>query len=313
MPVIIGSARIDENGNEHSGKAGDQTGHEVETQEWYLHPYGWIVIRPKSKAVADLIAADMEYACDNNMVGYDQWQHLTLYNEAKKYGFNIRFVNVPVETHCASLIRVCIAYAGTVEHITVLINCPEFYTGNEVSVLSSTGEFDILRDPKHCESCDFLRRGDILVTQKKGHTVVVLTNGGEEDDDLEPIGAYKTTGAVYIRKGPGTQYKDLGVIPKGAVVDVHSISDGWARCTYNNVSGYASMKYLTEIDRRYVTTGNVWMRKSPGVVGFPIMVIKRDSFVLATGRSASVLGTPWYEVIYDGKTGWCSSKLLKKC
>ena len=55
-PVIIGSARHDEFGGIGYGsnvKPGDQTGSECETQEWYLHEYGWTVIRPKSQEVAE--------------------------------------------------------------------------------------------------------------------------------------------------------------------------------------------------------------------------------------------------------------------
>lgn len=37
MTLIIGSARIDENGNLKNGKAGDQTGKEVCTQSYYMH------------------------------------------------------------------------------------------------------------------------------------------------------------------------------------------------------------------------------------------------------------------------------------
>ena len=45
MAVKIGSARIDENGNARGGKAGDQTGKEVSTQNWYKHSKGWRVFR----------------------------------------------------------------------------------------------------------------------------------------------------------------------------------------------------------------------------------------------------------------------------
>ncbi len=41
--VKLGSARIDENGHATGGKAGDQTGKEVSTQNWYKHNKGWRV------------------------------------------------------------------------------------------------------------------------------------------------------------------------------------------------------------------------------------------------------------------------------
>ena len=52
MAVKIGSARGDENGGAHGGKAGDQTGREVSTQNWYKHSKGWVVLRAKDPNVA---------------------------------------------------------------------------------------------------------------------------------------------------------------------------------------------------------------------------------------------------------------------
>lgn len=171
MAVKVGSARHDENNKLRGGKAGDQTGIEVSRQNWYLHKKGWVVIRPKDPKVRRLIAQDMEYACDNPNIGYDQSQNSTLYNAAKKVGFDCSKVNTPVETDCSRLVRVCLAYAG--------INVPVFYTGNEVDTLEKTGLFEILTSPKYTESSDWLIRGDILCTKVTGHTVIVLNDGAK--------------------------------------------------------------------------------------------------------------------------------------
>lgn len=175
MAVRVGSARHDENDKLKGGKAGDQTGVEVSKQNWYLHKKGWIVIRPKDAKVRELIAQDMEWACENPNIGYDQSQNQTLYNEAKKYGFNCSMVKIPCETDCSRLVRVCLAYAG--------IHTPVFYTGNEVEVLKKTGKFDILTSDKYCKSSQYLLRGDILCTKTTGHTVIVLTNGSKVSND----------------------------------------------------------------------------------------------------------------------------------
>lgn len=180
MAVKVGSARHDENDNLRGGKAGDQTGIEVSTQNWYLHKKGWVVIRPKDAKVRELVAQDMEYACENPNIGYDQSQNYTLYNEAKKYGFNCSMVKTPCETDCSRTVRVCLAYAG--------IHVPVFYTGNEVEVLKATGKFEILTSPKYTESSDYLLRGDILCTKVTGHTVVVLTDGAKAKTD--PVSTY---------------------------------------------------------------------------------------------------------------------------
>ena len=169
--VKVGSARHDENNKLRGGKAGDQTGIEVSRQTWYKHKKGWVVIRPKDPEVREKVAQDMEYACDNPNIGYDQGQNYTLYNVAKKYGFDCSKVDVPCETDCSRLVRVCLAYAG--------IKVPVFYTGNELGTLNNTGKFEILKTAKYCESSDYLLRGDILVTKVTGHTVVVLSDGAK--------------------------------------------------------------------------------------------------------------------------------------
>lgn len=169
--VIIGSARIDENGKAVGGNAGDQTGKEVSTQEWYLHIKGWYVIRPKRKDVAEKIAYAMQAACDNPNIGYDQNQRYTAYDWCK-YNNNGNFdpakITVKVEVDCSALVRLCLAYAG--------IFVGDFYTGNQFEVLMATDAF-IDASGKAGRNQDYLMRGDILVTKSTGHTVVVLTNG----------------------------------------------------------------------------------------------------------------------------------------
>ena len=172
--VIIGSARIDENGNASGGKAGDQTGKEVSIQEYYDHKKGWRVIRAKDAAVREAIAQDMEWACANDYIGYDQGQNQTLYNVAQYVGFNCALVATPCETDCARLVRVCVLYAG--------VRVKDFYTETEAEKLLATGAFEEVFVPLPLG----LLRGDILVTPVKGHTVVALTNGdgttGKETD-----------------------------------------------------------------------------------------------------------------------------------
>ena len=56
MAVIIGSARQDENGKAYGGQAGNQSGREISTQNWYLHPKGWRVLRAKDAGVGQRLA-----------------------------------------------------------------------------------------------------------------------------------------------------------------------------------------------------------------------------------------------------------------
>ena len=54
-----------------------------------------------------------------------------------------------------------------------------------------------------------------------------------------------TNGATLaLRSGPGTQYGIRAKMPRGSVVEVYSISNGWANLSYNGTRGYASAQYL---------------------------------------------------------------------
>ena len=173
MAVKVGSARIDENGKTHGGKAGDQSGKEVSTQAWYRHKKGWRVLRCKSADKADKIARAMQAACDNANIGYDQYQRDTLYNLAKTVDFDPAKIKTPCETDCSALVRVCCAYAG------VMVG--NMRTTNEAKILLASDEFEELKGAKYTDQSAYLRRGDILVTRTQGHTVVVLTDGAKAE------------------------------------------------------------------------------------------------------------------------------------
>jgi peptidoglycan hydrolase-like protein with peptidoglycan-binding domain len=96
------------------------------------------------------------------------------------------------------LIRVCCCYAGII--------VGDFNTASQVSILSKTGKFDIIRDKKYTKVQDYLLEGDILVTETKGHTVAALSNGAKATTSSS-----KPTLASYtIKKGnKGSQVKTL--------------------------------------------------------------------------------------------------------
>ena len=54
-----------------------------------------------------------------------------------------------------------------------------------------------------------------------------------------------TNGATLaLRSGPSTNYGIKARMPRGSVVEVYSISNGWANLSYNGTRGYASVAYL---------------------------------------------------------------------
>ena len=192
MAVIIGSARGDENGGARGGKPGDQTGGELSTQKWYKHSKGWLVFRPKSMAAAEKIAWDMQAACDNPCIGYDQDDRLTLYYLAEHEDFNCADITTDCETDCSALLRVCCAFGG--------IMLPNFNTAAEPRVLRDSGAFEELVGAKYSDSPDYLRRGDILCTATQGHTAVVLSDGDK---------AYSTGDRTLRRGDKGEDVREM--------------------------------------------------------------------------------------------------------
>lgn len=232
---MIGSARIDENGAAHGGKAGDQKqGKEVSTQEWYKHSKGWRVFRCKDPEKAEIIAKIMEWACASDLIGYDQYQRNTLYNELKKSGFGGEPVlSKAVETDCSALVRVCLAFAG----IDV---SADFYTGGMANQMLATGEIVELTGSRYTETPDCLRRGDILVTKTKGHTVVALDDGEKCRD-----GFAVKPGTWRIRTGPGREYPTIGYAAGGDRLPEID-AEGWAAVEYNGAVCWISRSALEE-------------------------------------------------------------------
>lgn len=156
--VIIGSARSSYGHPE----GGDQNGKEVSTQEFYLPSCSyWIGFEPISDELGNQIADNMQAACDNNNYGYNQPYRITGRQAYVKYG-SIRGVKEPCCVDCSSLVNLCLYASGH--------NVANFNTASEPSVLRNTGLF---KEIKVTKASDIKKRGTILVTPTKGHTVVV--------------------------------------------------------------------------------------------------------------------------------------------
>lgn len=312
MSVKVGSARSDENRKAYGGKAGDQTGREVSTQDWYLHGKGWRVFRAKDPAKAEKIARCMQAACDNRHVGYDQWQRNTLYTAAEPLKFDVAKVTKDVETDCSALVRVCCAYAG-------ILGLPaDFRTGNMPSNLLKTGAFTELVGSKYTASSDYLRRGDILVTRTSGHTVVALSNGpkaepaapevpglrrGDKGDDVRAMQR-----ALLIWDGDCLLVYgadgDFGSETETALKLFQASKGLPATGIYDT----ATERALTGIGRPQtvlVTGGSVYVRSAPNTDGRILGVVHQGDTLPYQGQDSE---NGWHLVEYLGENAWISGK-----
>lgn len=254
MGILVGSARIDENGKIANGRAGDQTGREVATENFYVHPKGWNIIRAKNASHAGLIATKMIQACNNANIGYDQNQRLGVIS-------NGIGTTKPTECDCSSLVRACVKEATGKDP-------GNFNTSSEKATLLRTGLFE---DAGSYVSGTKLYNGDILVTKTKGHTVVVVSGANvrssgnipstnnspnkvdaAESLDKKLAGTYRTTANLNLRAGADRNKVSLAIIPKGGRVECYGYyaTTGdvkWLYVSYNNLTGYCSSKYLSKV------------------------------------------------------------------
>ena len=325
MAVIIGSARSDENGKAHGGRAGDQTGREVSTQNWYKHSKGWVVLRAKDPKKAAKIAQAMRGYCANDNVGYDQYQNQTLWVAVKDKGFDPAKLTVKCETDCARLVRVCCAYAG--------IMAKDFYTATEAAYLMDTGEFVKFTSSKYTDQDDYLGAGDILVTKTKGHTAVVLTNGSRYDGEVEEPSA--PLGSRILRDGDeGKDVEDLQRRLKAAGYDPGEVDGEYGPNTEAAVRalqkdagilvdgefGPDSLKALTALevdddapeteDRPstgsvLISGGDAYLRTGPGT-SYDKAGVAKSGDKLAYANEDN-----WVPVLVGGRILWVSGKYAK--
>ncbi len=208
MNVIIGSARIDENGKLQGGTQGDQKQisapdlkGEVSQQNFYIHKKGWIVLKPKSAALGEKLSKAMIYACNNKNIGYDQSKRLNIIKDGTHS-------SKPTSCDCGTLVRVCVIEASGIDP-------GNFDTSGEKKALLKTNLFDCYEYTPGAK----LVTGSVLVTKTKGHTAIVTLGETNTEETMRQTIRYGSKGedVLYLHK----QLKKLkyGVNPKSDYFD----------------------------------------------------------------------------------------------
>ena len=130
---------------------------------------------------------------------------------------------------------------------------------------------------------------------------------------------YYAKANLNLRKGAGTSYMVLKTIPAGEKVTKLSSSNGWAKVTYNGLTGYCSESYLTKTNSSqqnsstpkttyYVNTDFLNVRTGAGTSYKVYKKIYRGASVVVTKNRSD----GWSEISMDGKTYYVSSQYLSK-
>lgn len=214
MAITIGSARHDENGK-LNGNVGDQLQNgsgndfkgEVSMQDFYVHKLGWDVIRFKNVAYRHKCAERMVAACNNEKIGYSQNQRAKIWED----GIDSR---KKTNTDCSMLIR-RIFYEATG------IDPGNFTTANEKSALEATGLVTTFK----FKNRDELMTGDILVSCKKGHTVVVVLGKSPEEPKVTYYPKYTGKGTSIVSALATVGEKDTSMNHRKKIAAANGIKD----------------------------------------------------------------------------------------
>ena len=278
------------------------------------------MLRARDAGTRDKIARCMQAACDNPSIGYDQYERNSLYNAAQEYGFDVSKVTKNVECDCSALVRVCCAYAGIMIPVS-------FRTTDEASVLVATGAFDKLTDDLHCRKSTNLLRGDILVTKTQGHTVVVLSDGENAAQELNP----PALGSRLLKRGSaGADVRELQdrLIRLGYDVGASGADGDFGKATEEAVKAFQTADGLTadgEYGKKtHEALTEAW-EKAQADPNKQTVVITRDcvnircgngtqyAIVAMAGKDMSfeyvaTAANGWHAVVVSGQVGWVSGK-----
>jgi len=133
-----------------------------------------------------------------------------------------------------------------------------------------------------------------------------------------------TTSAVNFRIGPGTDYAILTVIPGGDAVEVLGSSEnGFYPVRYNDATGYVSGQYLaledgSSVDTSvstggptgvaYVIDGALNLRSGASTWTGVLVVMPDAASLELTGSTSN----GFYEVVYNGQTGWAYGEYVSQ-
>lgn len=193
---MISNCGHDENGKYSGGRAGDQTGSEWEIRTWYNRPWNYVFRHPEPEVQA-MIAELAEEAAQNDLIGYDQNQRGTFWQQLPAAGYHPKNIKAACETDCSAGVAAIVKSVGYLTGTKALQGVSaDMYTGSERAILQNAG-FETLTADKYINSDRYLLRGDILLCEGH-HTAINLTDGA----------AASTTTYRWILSGGKYYYQD---------------------------------------------------------------------------------------------------------
>lgn len=337
----ISNSGSDENKKSHSGKAGDQTGHEWELRSWYSRPWTHVFRYEKDPRVGTTLCNLGCAAALNNNIGYDQYQRTTYWAQLQKVNYDPSKITTPCEEDCSAGVAANVKAAGYILGIKSLQDVSSSMTSrNTVANLTKAG-FTVLTDQKYLTSGKYLMPGDIILYANH-HVAMNITKGSKAEDNtavvvpstpstsFEFVGVATSKASMNIRAEASTDSKSYGTIQKGIKLNVIEVLDnGWLKVEYAKSPvgyGYTSNrdnKFYTYVKNvvpsnvrkatsspnledknlagTYNTTGNLNVRNGAGTAQKVMVTIPAGTKVSCEGKYSVYNNVKWLYITFTYK------------
>ena len=122
-------------------------------------------------------------------------------------------------------------------------------TGNLIQACEKTNQFTILFSINYTKNKNYLKRGDILVSD--GHTVIVLSDGanaGQIAPTVVTASTYQVrvmVNTLNVRSGPTSSNAIVTQIKKNGVYTIVEEKEGWGKL--KSGAGWIDLQYTQKV------------------------------------------------------------------
>lgn len=199
---MLSTCSHDEIGRYIGGKAGDQTGSEYAIVNWYDYPFGgwnYVLHFPDSNIRALIAKLAME-APRNDLIGYDQSERYTFWEQLEQSGYRPANIQSPCEADCSSSTAAIVKAVGYLSGNEKLKAVSIYaWTGNIRPVLTEAG-FQCFNGTKYLTSGDYLYAGDIVLNEEN-HVVICVRDGAKVGEGEKEYFTFKSRQVSLGYKG----------------------------------------------------------------------------------------------------------------
>ena len=238
---MISNCGHDENGTYRNGAAGDQTSGEYCIRSWYNRPWNCVLRYPDEK-VGATIGSIASYAANNPMIGYDQNQRMTFYQQLSAAGWHPESIHQACEADCSSSTAAVIIAAGRRLGIAALANVSSVLTTYNMRAALKAVGFEALTDSRYLTGESYLAAGDILLNDQH-HVAINLTYGSNykvttTNTNIKAVNytaQVKVSDYLNVRSGASSNAEIVVLnghglcLSNGLVVAINAESGDWAR------------------------------------------------------------------------------------